>query len=406
MPYFRYSAKSRDGKSVSGVVEAQSQLEARSKLSQQSLYIVSMSQQSAVAVKGLSALFQKGPGKVPLPALTNFCRQFATLIGAGVNVATALQVLRRQEGSPALQYHLREITHDIQSGTSLTQAFRNRGGAFPALVGNMVAAGETAGILEQVFSRLAGFFERETEINRKVRGAMTYPAVVVTVAVAVVVFLMTFVLPNFLTLFTESGIELPPVTVALMSISTFMRDFWYAILLTLASAVAGVSYWRQGDPGQLAWDQLMLRLPVFGAVLRGRIVARFARTLASLQTSGITLMESLPVVAQAIDNRAVTDVIERARQRVSGGGVLSKSLSGNDIFPLSVLEMMAVGEQSGLLDEILEKVADHYDNEVEASIDRMTAMIEPAIILVLGSIVAFIVIAIVTPMFEIFSAIQ
>jgi len=150
----------------------------------------------------------------------------------------------------------------------------------------------------------------------------------------------------------------------------------------------------------------MLKVPVFGAVLRGRIVARFARTLASLQTSGITLMESLPVVAQAIDNRAVTDVIERARQRVSGGGVLSKSLSGNDIFPLSVLEMMAVGEQSGLLDEILEKVADHYDNEVEASIDRMTAMIEPAIILVLGSIVAFIVIAIVTPMFEIFSAIQ
>ena len=406
MPYFRYSAKSRDGKSVSGVVEAQSQLEARSKLSQQSLYIVSMSQQSAVAVKGLSALFQKGPGKVPLPALTNFCRQFATLIGAGVNVATALQVLRRQEGSPALQYYLREITHDIQSGTSLTQAFRNRGSAFPALVGNMVAAGETAGILEQVFSRLAGFFERETEINRKVRGAMTYPAVVVTVAVAVVVFLMTFVLPNFLTLFTESGIELPPVTVALMSISTFMRDFWYAILLTLAGAVAGVSYWRQGDSGQLAWDQLMLKVPVFGAVLRGRIVARFARTLASLQTSGITLMESLPVVAQAIDNRAVTDVIERARQRVSGGGVLSKSLSGNDIFPLSVLEMMAVGEQSGLLDEILEKVADHYDNEVEASIDRMTAMIEPAIILVLGSIVAFIVIAIVTPMFEIFSAIQ
>ncbi len=342
-------------------------------------------------------------GKVGLRDLALFCRQFATMINAGVSILTALNILARQAASRRLREALADVALGIEHGRSLSEAFRVRSDVFPAIVVNMVSAGETGGILEECFDRLAEHFEKEDAVNQKVKSAMTYPAIVSVVAVGVVIFMVTFVLPNFVNIFAQIGADLPPITKAIISISDSIRTNWYLLVAGLLVVIAGFAYYVRTPRGAYTLDALVLRLPLVGQIALKRAVSRFARTLATLLRSGVPLLVSLSVVERTVGSRPIAAAIIRAEDEIRSGRGIVAPLRTSGLFPAMVLEMMGVGEETGAVDTMLGKVADFYDKEIDASVARLSSMIEPIIIVFLGGLVGLILVALITPMFDMYS---
>jgi len=405
---YNYRARDATGRNVEGSVEGESERQVIEKLRGRGLVVTHIEVSRDINLKSIGGLGrrQATPGKVSLKALAVFCRQFATMIGAGVPILTSLRILADQTENRRLGAALKKVAGEIEAGETLTNAFRKQEATFPLILTNMIAAGEVGGILEDVFERMGEHFEKENAVTQKVRSAMVYPLVVSIVAVGVVIFLVGWVLPNFVALFQSSGVALPTPTMILLGMSHVLRAYWYLFAAALILASVGFRRWASTEKGALRLDAIALRLPIFGTLVLRRSLSRFCRTLSTLLKSGVPVMVAMSVVEKTVGNRVVARVVRRAQVALRDGLPMSGPLRESGVFPAMVIEMMVVGEETGAIDTMLQKVADFYDKEIDSAVERLTAMLEPLIIVALGGVVAFILVSMIMPMFDVFQMVK
>lgn len=403
MPAYLYRARDGGGQVVRGKAEAESQRDLVARLRNQGYLVVDVERD-----RDLQALFQERGSlvsrKISHRELALFARQFATMINAGLPVVTALKVLARQSTNLRLQRVLTQISAEVEAGESLAVAFARQGDAFPTVMVQMIAAGEVGGILDEVLVRLATQLEKEEIIRQKVRSAMVYPVIVSCVAVLVVIFLMLFVVPKFVEVYADMGAELPVITQLLIGSSRFMQRFWWLVAGLAVGGGLGLRFWLRTEPGAGAWDRLVLRLPIFGQMVSKQSIARFSRTLGGLLSSGITILKALAVVERTVGNRVIAEAVRDALEEVRRGQNLSVPLRQSGAFPPMVLEMIAVGEETGTMEEMLGKVADFFEEEVQRTAERLSSSLEPIIIVGLALTVGFIVASMMLPIFNLWSA--
>ena len=403
MPVYEYSALSVKGKRLKGIIDADSIISARQKLRERSIFPTDLSETTTRQREeghtkiSLGRLFKK----VGLREISIMTRQLATLLGAGLPLVPSLTVLVSQTVNPHLKKTMAEIKEEVNEGNSLAESISHYPGIFSTFYVSMVRAGEASGALNIVLDRLADFNERQQALMGKVRAALTYPVFMFLIGSFVLFFMVTFIVPRITGIFEEMNQTLPGITVFLITVSGFLRSFWFVLLLLIAALFFGLRYaFTKTQSGQYMWDRIRLRMPLMGPLSHKIAVARFSRTLGTLLESGVPLLSALFIVKNIVNNRLISDVIENARKEVEEGQSLSGSLSKSDLFPPLTIQMISVGEQSGNIEQMLYKVSDSYENEVESSIMMITSLLEPVMILVMGLFVGFIVISILLPIFE------
>ncbi len=397
MPTYRYSAMDTSGRNVSGTLEADSLELVRAKLADLSYHILTI--REAKARGGAQGWFA-GIQRVKLRDLVMFSRQFATMIDAGLSVVKCLDILQKQARNPKLKDVTGEIKRDVGGGMSLTETLQRHPRVFSALYVNMIRAAEAAGILDQVLDRLDTFLEKEQETRNKIKSAMMYPAVVFCFATLVLLALVFFVLPKFKGIFETMGLELPLSTKLMLNSSDYMRDYWYIALIVTVGTAVGAKLIARTDKGQYAIDAAKLRLPIFGDLMLKTSVSRFARTFGTLISSGVPVLRALEIVADTAGNRVISDTVVQARESIKEGEKISTPLFGSKIFPVMVTQMIAVGEETGRLDQMLVKVSNFYDEEVDATLKGLTSLIEPLMIVGLGLIVGFVAVSVISPIYS------
>jgi len=414
MPTFTYVARDQNGKMQEGSTDAEnSQILAR-RLRERGLWVQTISQAAAkTEVKTSTAKKSTGIavdkpkvkriGKVKGKDLTMFCRQFATMINAGVTMVRCLAVLEQQTNSPNLKKVIREVQYSVEGGETLTRSLARFPRIFSNLFIGLVRAGEVGGVLDETLDRLATFLEEDLKLKRKVKAAMTYPVIVMIFATLIVVGLVTFIVPKFMELFKDFDIQMPWATQLLINCSNFMTNpLNDAIIIgTIIVGTIGINRLRATKTGKRYWDKLMLKAPVFGALNHRIALARFSRTMATLMTSGVPILQALETVAAAIDNAVLESAVLDARTAVREGQRLGEPLEKSKMFPPMVIQMISIGEETGSLDSMLSKVADFYESEVDAMLESLTAALEPVLIVFLGGVVGFIVVAMFMPLVQI-----
>lgn len=400
MPIFSYKAKTASGKTINGTMEANERDIVISALRDKNYYPLSV-EEAGLLKKEINFDFIQS---IKIKDMAVFCRQFSTLINAGITVLSCLDILRLQTENKKLREIIQNIYETVQKGKTLSAAMKEHK-IFPSILLNMVEAGEVSGTLDITLERVAVHFEKENKINQKVKGALTYPLIVCVIAVIVIGILITFVVPTFVGLFSGMGMELPVTTKMLLSISNFVKSFWYLLILFGIGVFIFYKYYTSLDSGRKVIDTIKLKIPVFGMVTQKIIASRFTRTLSTLLGSGLSLLVSLEIVGRVVDNYVVEKGLEHAKNEVSRGVNLAEPISQMDVFPPMVVHMVKIGEDTGSLETILEKTADFYDGEVETAIGQMTTLIEPLIICVLAVVVGFVVLSIVQPMFGLYEGI-
>jgi type IV pilus assembly protein PilC len=400
MASFVWQGISLSGKRISGVVEADSKADVLKNLRKQKIRITLVQEQAAKA-----GLFSKKK-KVRVKDLALFTRQFATMISAGLPLIQCLEVLTQQMDHPELRGIIRKVTQRIEGGSTLNEALRDHPAVFNELFTSMVEAGEAGGILDTILERLATHLEKMEALIRKVKGAMTYPMVVFSVSMGATAFMLLFLIPRFAAMFTDFGGELPLPTKIVMGASDLLKH--YGWVLIIAGVVGGIAFkrYKATDKGARKVDGYMLRFPVIGQVVRKGAVSRFARTLGTLLSSGVPLLDGLNVTARAAGNRVIADAVGQIRLSVTSGSTLAEPMRASGVFPPMVTQMVGVGEETGRLDEMLSKLADFYDDEVDAAVDSLTAVIEPVMIVIMGIIVGGMLIAMYLPMFKLISVVS
>lgn len=399
MPTFTYRAKAGDGKILTGVLEADAQRAAVDRLRSQKLVVLEIAEKTATLLEIISKL-AFGKGKVSSKELTLFSRQLSTLVAAGVPIVQSLNILEAQAESKAFRAVLVAVKTDIESGLSISDAFKKHPQAFPELYTSMVKAGEIGGILDVILERLSAYLESSEALRGKVKSAMTYPIVVLSICAAVTIFLLIFVIPTFKAIFASFHSTLPMPTQMLLDISDFLRhNFWIVIVIPILGW-QGFKRFHKTPKGHQWIDAHLLKLPMFGILLKKFAIARFSRTLGTLVKSGVPILQALETVAQTSGNVVISEAILSARETIREGGHLSEPLKKSGLFPTMVTSMIAVGEETGSLDQMLQKIADFYDNEVDTAVKGLTSMIEPIVIVVMGIIIGAIVIAMFLPMFD------
>ncbi|MCX5851761.1 MAG: type II secretion system inner membrane protein GspF [Deltaproteobacteria bacterium] len=403
MPVFEYSALTAEGKKIKGIVDAESILAARQKLRESSTYPIDLKETSAQlraeAPLGISiGSFMK---KVGLREVSVMTRQLATLLDAGLPLVQSLNVIITQTVNPQFKKTLAQVKEEVNEGNSLAQSISHYPAVFSPFYVNMVRAGEASGTLNVVLDRLADFNESQQIMRGKVRAALTYPAFMFIIGSAVLFFMTTFIVPKITGIFEEMHQSLPGITIILIAVSNFFRFYWFLIIIFIAVLVLGLRhYFTKTIKGQYHWDRLKITVPFIGALIHRMAMARFSRTLGTLLQSGVPLLTALAIVKNVVDNRLIADVINKASGDVEEGQSLSGTLGQSPLIPPLMIQMIAVGEQSGNLEAMLYKVANSYESEVESNITVMTSMLEPLMILVMGLFVAFIVLSILLPIFE------
>lgn len=410
MQNFSYQARDIAGKQVRGVVEAENIAAAATSLRSNNLFIIEVKPAKGsggnLAHPALVSLREGLKPKVKSKDLAVFCRQFSTMIEAGVPILAAMDILKAQTNHPLLKNTLQGIRSDLVGGNTLAQSLRTYPQVFPPILVNMAEAGEVGGILDQVMARLAGHFEKEHEIQEKVKSAMVYPMVVLVVALLAIVFLLVFVLPSFTNILTNLGVPLPLPTLIVISISSFFQQFWFLVPVLIGAAAVGWLKFSQTPNGKAWQDRTLLSLPVFGEIIRKMIVSRFARTLAAMLKGGVPILQALEVVKRTVGNTAVMAGIEAAQAAIRDGRGMAEPLAAGNVFPPMVIQMISVGEETGTIDLLLEKISLFYDGEVDQVIGRLSSMIEPLMIVGLGGVVGFIILSILLPMFSVVGGIQ
>lgn len=397
MPTYRYSAMDTSGRTVTGTLEADSLELVRAKLADLSYHILAIREAKSRA--GFNEWFT-GMQRVKLRDLVMFSRQFATMIDAGLSVVKCLDILQKQTRNPKLKDVIGEVKRDVGGGMSLTEALQKHPRIFSPLYVNMMRSAEAGGILDQVLDRLATFLEKEQETRNKIKSAMTYPAVVFCFASLMLVALLFFVLPKFKGIFETMGLDLPLTTKIMLNSSEYLRDYWYIALVVIAGMVVLAKTLSRTEKGKYAIDAGKLRMPVFGDLILKTSVSRFARTFGTLISSGVPVLRALEIVADTAGNRVISDTVVRARSSIKEGEKISTPLFGSKIFPVMVTQMIAVGEETGRLDQMLVKVSNFYDEEVDATLKSLTSLIEPLMIVGLGLIVGFIAVSVISPIYS------
>ncbi len=334
-----------------------------------------------------------------------FTRQFATMINSGLPLVQSLDILAEQTENSALSKVLREVLYDVESGHTLAAAIGKHPKVFSELFTNMVAAGEAGGILDTILLRLATFLEKNDALIRKIKGAMVYPSVIFSVAGMAIVILLIFVIPTFQTMFESAGIPLPLPTRVVIAMSAFLQGYWWALLAGIIGGAFGIRAIYATPGGQLAIDRILLTLPIIGDLQRKAAVSRFTRTLGTLVSSGVSILEGLEITAKTAGNRVIHDAIMSSRTSIAGGETIAGPLKESGVFPPMVVQMINVGEQTGGLDNMLTKIADFYDDEVDAAVEVLLAAMEPIMIVVLGVVVGGMIVAMYLPIFDMINAV-
>lgn len=402
MPIFEYLALEETGRKVKGVIDAGSMVAARQKLREGNIYPVEL-KETGEKDKGTSALADVGGifNKVRLSDVAIMTRQLATLLGAGLPLVPSLSVLVSQTNHRQLRNTLAKIKDVVNEGGSLTAGMSHFPQIFSPFYINMVRAGEASGAINLVLERLAQFTESQQSLRMKVRSALAYPLIMFIIGSLVLFFLVTFVVPNITQIFEEMHQTLPGITVFLIAVSGFLKSFWWLLAFIFVTAFLMVKYGvMRTRSGQYLWDNFKLNAPVIGALNRKIAVARFSRTLGTLLQSGVPLLASLEIVANVVNNRPIADAIRQAAKDVEEGQNLSLPLSKSGLFPPIASEMIAVGEQSGNIEVMLNRIADAFETEVATSVLTLTSLLEPLMILIMGFLVGFIVVSVLLPIFE------
>ena len=407
LPAFEYTALDRSGRETRGVIDADSLAEARRKLRETRVHALSVDA-GPEEVQGPAPLVSRRISlrRIRSSDVASATRQLAMLMNAGIALVPALGALREQLGRHPLGAVMARIHDRINEGMSLTKALEEHPKVFSEVFVSMVSAGEASGELENVLVRLADVSEKRVRLANKVRASLAYPAFMALVGTGVVIFLLTFVIPSISKLFHDMHRELPWPTVALIAVSDFVKAYFWLIAGAVAGLIILFRIWLATPPGRLAWDRIVLRLPLFGDLFRKVAISRFARTLGTLLASGVSILEALDIVKRVVGNAALSDTLDQIKESVRQGDSITNPLRRSGIFPPIVCHMVGSGERGGNIEEGLLKVAEVYDNEVESSVTTLTSLLEPMMILALGAVVGFIVLAILLPIFEINQAIQ
>jgi type IV pilus assembly protein PilC len=344
--------------------------------------------------------------RVSVKDLGVFTRQFATMINAGLPMVQCLDILSSQIEKPYFRQTVATVMSDVEGGSTLGEALAKHPNIFSRLFVNMIEAGEAGGILDLILNRLAVYLEKADQLQRKIKSAMTYPSVVCFVALGATLFMLMFIIPTFAKMFSDFGGELPTPTKIVMGLSNFLRLYWYFLLGGAVAAIIAFNRFYKTDVGRTKMDGLMLKIPVLGMVIRKGAVARFTRTLGTLISSGVPILNGLEITARTSGNKIIEIAVMETKESISQGNTISDPLKKCGVFPPMVTQMIGVGEQTGALDEMLEKIANFYDDEVDTAVDSLTSIIEPAMIVVMGGIVGSMLIAMYLPMFKLISVVS
>ncbi len=399
MPTFTYKSRVR-GKMKSGEVEAEDEKSAISKLKQQNIRVTTVKKKG-----GESALFGPKVHKITTRDVVIFTRQFSTMVDAGLPLVQCLDILGKQADNPTFGETILKVKGNIEVGNNLSESLKKFPHIWDSLYCNLVEAGEVGGILDIILRRLAEYIEKAEALKKKVKSAMVYPGAIVSVAFVVVAFLMIFVIPAFATMFSGGGQELPGPTQIVMNVSDFFQNQWWVMLLGSITFFFVFKKVYATERGNIEIDRIALKLPVFGMLIRKVSVAKFTRTLGTLISSGVPLIEGLDICARTSGNKIVEIAVFKTIEAIKEGETIAAPLSREDVFPPMVIQMIDVGEASGSLDKMLAKIADFYDEEVDAAVEGLTAMLEPMLMVFLGIIVGFIVVAMYLPIFKMGEAI-
>ena len=398
MPVFVWKGRTIGGEVQTGELTVDSQDEALAALRKKRIIITSVRE-------------KRGDVKFSLPSfgspvttrdLAIFTRQFATMINAGLPLVQCLDILSKQTEKETFRAIIGQTMRDVEAGTTLAEALAKKENkkAFDELFVNMVEAGEAGGILDDILMRLATFIEKAEALRRKIQGAMVYPAVVMTVAILATTFMLIFIIPTFAKIFVAFGGDLPLPTKIVMMLSDFLRGYWWIMLGVVIGLIVGVQRYYQTEGGRMQIDKLLLRIPVLGDVLRKGSVARFTRTLGTLIASGVPILTGLEITARTAGNRVIQEAIMAARASIREGETISAPLRQSNVFPPMVVQMISVGEETGALDDMLTRIADFYDSEVDTAVDSLTSLIEPVMIVFMGTVIGGMVVAMYLPMFK------
>lgn len=403
MPVFEYRALTAAGKTVEGLKEADSPKTLRSVLRRDGLYLSAVLGEQAAAMAAAREVSVRRflGGRVRADDVAIVTRQLAVLTGAGIPLAEALAALVDQVDHERLKKVISNVKQRVNEGSSLADALKAHPRVFSDLYVNMIRAGESSGALEVVLRRLADFTESQARLRSKVVATLTYPVVMVGFSAVILGILFTYVIPKITKVLEDARVALPWTTRALMAFSNFVHDWWWAAALCVALGVVALARWRRTPAGRARWDVWVLQLPVFGALIRQIAIARFSRTLATLLKSGVPLLSSLDIVKNIVGNTRLAHVIEESRDAIREGESIAAPLRRSGEFPPLVYHMVAIGERSGQLEEMLGNVADAYDSQVDTKVAALTSLLEPAMIIAMGLAVAFIVFSVLMPILQI-----
>jgi len=396
MPVYIWKGTDRRGKKQTGEIEADNPTIARQFVVRKGITITSFKAKPKDLLEYVPFL----QTKVTEKDLVVFVRQFATLINAGLPLVQSLEILRDQQENKTFKSILKEVKADVEGGATFSDAIKKHPKVFDHLFVHMVAAGEAGGILDIILNRLASYIEKLAKLKKKVRGALTYPAIVVTIAVCVIAVILIYVIPVFTGLFLDAGVKLPALTQFVINLSDFSKRYFYWVILGIILLVFLIRRIRKNPRGRLLLDRLVLRAPVFGMLIRKVAVARFSRTLGTLLSSGVPILDALNIVANTAGNAVIEEAIRESRSAIAEGRPVAEPLEDTKVFPPMVTRMIAVGEATGALDSMLEKIADFYDDEVDATVEALTSLLEPLLMIFLGVTIGGILVAMYMPIFQ------
>lgn len=397
-----YRVKDKSGRVTTGSLEGDSVTTIVTKLRQMGYTVLNVNAKA----EGAAGVKLGRRKKVKTKDVTVFSRQFATMINSGLSLTKSLNILSEQTQNQTFSEVIGQVQKDVEAGQTLSEALAKHPTVFSGLFINMVRAGETGGVLDDVLIRVAEHYEKEMGIRSKIKSAMTYPIVMFVMAMLIVFAMITFIVPVFVGMFAQLGGDLPLPTKALIASSNFIRGFWWLLIAFLVGARYAFKAYKSTPAGKLQLDQLKLRLPVFGQLFTKLSIARFTRTFGTLVSSGVPILQAMDIVSDTANNEVVARTVRNARSSIKEGETIAQPLSESPVFPPMVVQMIAVGEETGALDAMLAKIADFYDDEVSALVESMTALIEPLMIVFMGLVVGGILISLYLPMFKLITLIK
>jgi type IV pilus assembly protein PilC len=403
MPMYNYKARDEAGKSVHGVLEAASNDEIAAKLRKMGYMPTKINEASpGIKLDNLGARFER----VRIENIVMFNLQLANMIDAGLTLLSSLQTLTKQIESKKLRDIVDEVRRTVEAGSNFSDALAQHPKVFSKLFVNMVKAGEASGKLNVVLTRLAHYVEQQEDLRQKIKGALFYPGILLCAGILVILFVVSFVMPKFVEIFTEAGVALPLPTQILYGVGVAIKSYWYLFLFFIGGLIFGVKMYIRTDRGRLQFDQLILKTPVIGPLVRKVIVSRFCRTLATLVESGVPVLQSLDIIRDVVGNEVISRVVKTVRTSVERGEKISEPLKLSEEFPPDAVHMIATGEEAGKLGQMLNKIADFYDTSLGYSIKKLTDLIEPVFLVIMGAMVGLIMASMLLPIFDMAKAIR